>query len=337
MNKTLILTFVLLFNVVSLRSYAFEYKIVSNMADSTLNGSEISLTNDSDWGSEDLGVIKQGVIVIKGESNRTFPATLRIQNTNPENKKNININLIIEPGTIVVDVNNRIPLSGGKLNEGMKECIDQVNHADNIQEGHKILGDVLKDNVGNGLGEFVLLNYGRQCSPYEWNETISLFDEDTRNLPAIDAITGRMERLLPVWEGQPFKDVSGKDINGESIKLSEYVGKGKYVVADLWASWCKPCIILAKEVLKPIYEKYKNNPNVQFLGVSFDDISKVIEINDIPWPLIMECDELRKTYQIESIPQVIIFGPDGTILRRHIGEFNIPEVLDEIVLDNIVD
>ena len=315
----------------------FEYRIVSNLVDSTINGWEISLTNDSDWITEDFGVVENGTIDIKGKCRRTFPATLSIRNTNPENKKNFNINLIIEPGTIVVDVNKRIPLSGGELTEGMKEWINTVNQAENYQEAQNIHLEIIQNNIRNGLGELVLLNYGKQCSPDDWLKVTAILDEETRNLSAIDNISERMERLLTVWEGQPFKDISGKDINGESINLSEYVGKGKYVVADLWASWCKPCIILAKEVLKPIFEKYKNNPNVQFLGISIDDIRKVIDLNDVPWPQIVECKELRKTYVIDSIPQVIIFGPDGTILRRHIGEFNVSEVLDKILQADIVD
>ena len=93
----------------------FEYRIVSNMVDSTLNGWEISLTNDSDWITEDFGVVENGTIDIKGESKRTSPATLHIRNTNPENKKNFNINLIIEPG---FDKNHFYSCS-----QGFNQCI----------------------------------------------------------------------------------------------------------------------------------------------------------------------------------------------------------------------
>ena len=47
----------------------FEYRIVSNLVDSTMNGCEISLTNDSDWITEDFGVVKNGIIDIKSKSN----------------------------------------------------------------------------------------------------------------------------------------------------------------------------------------------------------------------------------------------------------------------------
>ncbi len=328
-NIRLTLTFILI--AIALNSHAFEYRIISNVADSTLNGSEISLSNNSDWGTEDFGVVENGIIDIKGESKRSFPATLNIRNNNPDNPKSIVIKLIVEPGIIVVDVNSNIPISGGELTDGMKVWMNRMNEVDDIQEAYEICREVLKENVNNGLGELVLINYGSRCSPKEWTDAIALLDEETRNLAAIDQITGRKERLAPVWEGQPFKDLEGKDLDGNTINLSKYVGKGKYVVADLWASWCVPCILLAKNVLKPIYEKYKENTNVQFLGIAMDDISKVVDMHDIPWAQIMDCKKMMGTYVIASIPEVIIFGPDGTILRRYTHEFEIEKIFSEVL------
>lgn len=334
MPNPLRLTFLLMLYALASNSHAFEYRIISNVVDSTLNGSEISLSNSSDWGTEDYGVVENGIIDIKGESKRSFPAELTISNDNPENPKYIVIKLIVEPGTIMIDVNSKIPISGGALTDGLKDWKNRMKEVDSMQEVYEICREVLKENVNNGLEELVLLNYGYKCSPNEWTEAIALFDEETRNLAAIDQITGRKERLVPVWEGQPFKDLEGKDLDGNPINLSEYVGKGKFVVADLWASWCQPCILLAKNILKPIYEKYKENPNIQFLGVAMDDVSKVVETYDISWPQIMECKEIMRTYAAFSIPEVIIFGPDGTILHRYTNKYELDKLIEEILSQN---
>lgn len=301
------------------------------MADSTLNGLEILLRNKSEWTTEDFGVVENGIIDIRGESERSFPATLIICNNDPDNPKSIYMHLVVESGTIVVDFNSNIPISGGILTDGMKDYIARIKEVDNTQAMKEICMDVIKKNINNGLGESVLINYESKCSPKEWTEAVALFDEETRSFAAIDNITQRKERLAPVWEGQPFKDLAGKDMDGNPVTLSEYVGNGKYVVADLWASCCKPCILLANNILKPLYEKYKDNPNVQFLGIALDDISKVAAKHDIQWPQIMDCNKLMGTYVVYGIPEVIIFGPDGTILRRYTHELEIEKILEEIL------
>lgn len=332
MKKIVGLTLLLM--TVSIYSYAFEYRIVSKTPDSRLNGAELLLNNEIDWVGEPLGIVENGVIDIKGNSERSFPARLIITDRaqNPNGSINYNIDLIVEPGTIFVDVNEYFPLSGGVLNQGYKACAMRITDVEYKTVARKeILKEYFLKNIGNGLGEKVLLDYGWICSPDEWAEMTALLDAETRSFAAIENLTERKERMKGVWEGEPYAELNGKNLDGEAISLSEFVGKGKYVVADFWTSWCGGCIVEAKKYLKPIYEEYKDDPNVIFLGVGMDDISEAVDKLGIEWEQINECKRLMATYGVYSIPEIVLFAPDGIILRRFVRGSELKQLLKDIL------
>ncbi len=310
---------------------AFEYHIISNSVDSSFNGYDCVLHNTSDAATSYIGTIKDGKIDIRGESERSFPAFINVMSNNHEKQKRVQINLIVEPGTTTVDWNERYPVSGGNLNQGLKNFVAKLNNlATDPASQNEVWKSVFKENHNNGLGEYVLImDAGFSCSPDEWTEAIGLLDDETKGMTSICDLTERMESLKTTWEGQKFTDLCGKSLDGERVCLSDFVGKGKFVIADIWASWCGGCIIEAKEMLIPLYNEYKDNQNVQFVGIALDDVSEAVKKLGIPWAQIMDCYNAMDTYCAYSIPEIIIFDPDGTILHRRLHGQEIAAKLKE--------
>jgi thiol-disulfide isomerase/thioredoxin len=69
-------------------------------------------------------------------------------------------------------------------------------------------------------------------------------------------------------KGTKFSQFELKDANDNIVKLSEF--KDKVVLLDFWYTGCMPCMNLNR-ALKPVYDKFKNDPNVKFISISIDE------------------------------------------------------------------
>ena len=136
--------------------------------------------------------------------------------------------------------------------------------------------------------------------------------------------------------GKQFTDLEEADTDGNMHKLSEYVGKGKWVLVDFWASWCGPCMQEMPNVVAA-YEKY-HAKGFDVVGLSFDNKKepwlKAIADQKMPWTHLSDLKGWRtvasSVYDVNSIPDNLLIDPQGKIVARGLRAQALQDKLKQI-------
>ena len=120
--------------------------------------------------------------------------------------------------------------------------------------------------------------------------------------------------------GSSLKDIAIPDADGKMHKLSDYVGKGKIVLVDFWASWCGPCCREMPNVVEA-YKKYKSK-GFEIVGISLDKKKEpwlaAVKRMNMTWPQLSDLKawdcEAANLYGVQAIPSNVLFDKDGKII-----------------------
>lgn len=269
----------------------------------------------------------------------------------PENNSRDIIKFIADGSTLTIDVETQKVTSSdqdgvqSRFNAWQQESIDllmdiyEAGEDVKDEKNHERLvafhRNAVMQNRDNVVGAWALSAL-EQLDPKVALPLVSTLSEQMKDNAMVQNFLPTLEARARTSIGDMFTDfevVQNPSDPRSVVKLSDYVGKGKTILLDFWASWCEENRNEMPE-LKSIYEKYH--------GDDFDIVS--IAVSDAPenslaaakemgitWSLIVNAQSIPlETYGVRRIPDMILFGPDGTILLRNFWGY------DDLILDSII-
>lgn len=148
-------------------------------------------------------------------------------------------------------------------------------------------------------------------------------------------VGGELGAVSPPNE-QSYLYVKFELLNGEVTTLSDY--KGKPLLLELMAPWCKYCSMQAYE-LKKIVEKYGDSINVVSIcsadGVTAKDVALFNEKHGVSWQTGIDPEtRFIKAFGATGYPYLVLMDKDGNIIKTFVGltsEEVLSKYLDELI------
>ncbi|WMT43178.1 redoxin domain-containing protein [Paenibacillus sp. D2_2] len=127
-----------------------------------------------------------------------------------------------------------------------------------------------------------------------------------------------------VRQDQAAPDFELTDLDGKSVRLSDY--RGKTVVMNFWATWCRVCQAEMPH-MERFYQDQQNQDDVVVLSInatsqerSSDNVENYVDKEGLSFPIVLDKDgDVLKEYKVTAYPTTYIIDPSGNIRERYLG------------------
>jgi peroxiredoxin len=236
--------------------------------------------------------------------------------------------MILQPGEVVtLDIDLAKPTAYTISGSAPSEALRPMSGGARIDESEAIrrAKEATHPLVAWTYTRLIDIAAGDNLAIYKATSAKLLADRATANTDYATQLGGFVtqseQQLLrqPVRAGKPAPDIVLPNPEGTNMTLSSL--KGKVVLLDFWASWCRPCRANNPEVVS-LYNQYKNQGFTVF-SVSLDQNKeawvKAIKDDKLSWPY--HVSELRQwqgryneIYGIDAIPRTFLIDKNGIIV-----------------------
>lgn len=192
------------------------------------------------------------------------------------------------------------------------------------------------DNMGNPLGVHIFQAALSSMENSDLEEILAKATPEFLQDATVKMVKAQMELSKNVQVGSACPELNMMAPDGKQVSLSQFIGKGNYVLLDFWASWCSPCMKELPNVLE-CYNRY-HPKGFDIVGISLDEDATAwkgaIEKHQIPWHHMSDLagwkSQAVSTFSFSGIPHTVLIDPKGLIVAKDLRGDGLKAKLAEI-------
>lgn len=297
-----------------------------------LNNNNAQIVDYDNGDTLATSIVENGKVIFTGEVKEPAMVGLMVAGQNVAR-------FVLEKGNIVLDdnmnssdteLNRRFTLISDSLMKIVEEFRALERDNDSIfdikgealqQRYARVIDNAIKANADNPVGYYFFV---QQVSENPESVTAALQQYPAfANKKRVSKIVNMLKNMATTGVGHKFTDFTIPQPDGSKASLSDYVGKGKWMLVDFWASWCGPCMREIK-VLKELQNEYGTD-RLGIVGVAvWDEVADTqaaVQRMQIPWPQILDAKTVpTDLYGIMGIPCILLVDPEGNIVSRDLQD-----------------
>lgn len=191
-------------------------------------------------------------------------------------------------------------------------------------------------NMGNSIAAVFAVSYFQdEESVFPFLDSLaSRFQTALPNSPYTASLVSKVNGMATTAIGSVAPEIQLPSPDGDEIALSSL--RGKYVLIDFWAAWCRPCRVENPTVVKA-YNRFADK-GFEVYGVSLDrkkdDWVNAITADGLPWMHVSDLkywqSEAAQRYKVSAIPATFLLDPEGKIIAKNLRGEALTAKLEEI-------
>lgn len=297
------------------------------------NGTSVSFLNDQTGQPEKQTTIENGKFVIKGQVPQPSFKVLIFGDQPP------GVPLFLDNSNIKISGNksaiDKLSITGSPSHNQYMEYANAIQpyvkifgedaayDSNAINSVEKISADFVKKNPASFVAPLAIIRlYQATQNGAKAEELFKLMAAPVQASGLGEYVNQQIQESKINAIGSVVKDFSQNDTLGNPVNFSSY--RGKYVLLDFWASWCRPCRMENPNVVAA-YNKF-HDKNFTILSVSLDQAKpawlSAIQMDGLNWSHVSDLkgwnNEVAGMFQIRSIPQNLLIDPAGKIIAKNL-------------------